>query len=141
MKLFYTVVDLRSKRVLAPVPVMCMSFRCTVMFNPLPFVGRCINTKENTVALRWREYGSTGMFQTAAIWKCVKQCTYLPSLPLAMHTLGEHKLFQFDFLLFKGILMFSDKLLNTTWYIKGRKIDCKMRMWNHKGAIITQWFS
>lgn len=38
----------------------------------------------------------------------------LPSLPLAMHTLGEHKLLQFDFLLFKGILMFSDKLLNTT---------------------------
>lgn len=121
-------------------PVTCVPSGWRVMLSLLRFGWRCIQ-KKIPAALLQREHEGARVFQTDTTSKYVRQCTYLLSFPLAMQTLWVHKLLQFDFLLFKGILMFSDKLLNTTWCIKGRKIDCKMRTWNHKGAIITQCFS
>ena len=55
----------------------------------------------------------------------VRWCSYLPSFPLAMSTLEKHRLLQFDFILFKAILMFSDKLRTQHTISKKEKLTVR----------------
>lgn len=126
--------------VLSLFPVIRVPSGCTVMLNLLRFGWRCIQKKIQLLYFRgnMRVLECFKQIRPRNMWGSVPVCRLSPWLCRHYEYI---KLLQFDFLLFKGILMFSDKLLNTTWCIKGRKIDCKMRTWNHKGAIITQCFS